>query len=147
MAESTHKPNSIIESDQINKSSTNENYTISPFVEEYFNVHTMKKHPATERFIKQLAVELKDFANEEHKLRISDFYDKHGIPKMTYFPRVDKFEELGAAHRSCLSADRKHGHPGRRRTLLLGKWNGSARIQPVSGRRTQHGSACYHGRL
>jgi|HubBroStandDraft_5_1064220.scaffolds.fasta_scaffold00573_8 hypothetical protein len=67
-------------------------------IEEYFSVHTMKFHPATKKFVEQEAMRLKEFADVETSLRLSDFYDFRGYNTETFYSWCHKFPEMKAAH-------------------------------------------------
>jgi hypothetical protein len=67
-------------------------------IEEWFNIHTMKYHPATKRFIEQEAQKLKDWAILDDSLRLSDFYDGRGYNPETFYAWSHRFPEMKAAH-------------------------------------------------
>lgn len=67
-------------------------------IEEYFNVHTMKYHPATKNFVLQEAMRLKEFADLDTSLRLSDFYDFRGYNTDTFYDWCHKFPEMKTAH-------------------------------------------------
>lgn len=67
-------------------------------IEEYFNVHTMKYHPATRNFVLQEAMKLKEFADLDTSLRLSDFYDFRGYNTDTFYDWCHKFPEMKTAH-------------------------------------------------
>ncbi len=67
-------------------------------IEEYFSIHTMKYHPATRRFVEQEAINLKEWAEKDDSLRLSDFYDSRGYNTETFYSWCHKFPEMKASH-------------------------------------------------
>lgn len=68
------------------------------FLGEYFNIHTFQKHPITETFFTREAKALKEWAELETSLRISDFYDARGYDPKFYYYWVEKHPEIQTAH-------------------------------------------------
>jgi len=81
-------------------------------IEEYFSIHTMKYHPATRKFVEQEAVNLKQWAEKEDSLRLSDFYDFRGYNTETFYSWCHKFPEMKASHdyaKRRIAARRENG--------------------------------------
>lgn len=68
------------------------------FLGEYFNIHTMAKHPITRQFIQREAIKLKQWSELEDSLLIQDFYDMQGYDPRTFYDFVNQFEEFSAAN-------------------------------------------------
>lgn len=63
-------------------------------LEEYFNIHTMQNHPATNTFMQRQALMLKEWSLKEDSLRISDFYDERGYNSQTFYRWCNKYPEM-----------------------------------------------------
>lgn len=82
------------------------------FADEFFNVHTMKRHPVSQEFINRLAADLIEYADLPDTIRLSDFYNSRGIPNETFYKWKDKFECLNEAYlysKSRFGAKREDG--------------------------------------
>lgn len=92
MKRKNNNPNTVTENNAKNQS---EEKTIKQiFLGEYFNIHTFQKHPITSNFILQEARKLKDWADQDDSLRISDFYDLQGYGPDMFYLWVDKYPEM-----------------------------------------------------
>lgn len=72
------------------------------FLGEYFNIHTMQKHPITKKFIERQAVELKQWADLETSLNIYDFTDMKGYNPKTFYQWCLEYPEMEAANEYAL---------------------------------------------
>lgn len=68
------------------------------FLGEYFNVHTMQKHPITKKFLEREAMRLKEWADLDSSLNIYDFTDAQGYNPKTFYEMCSKSVELEAAN-------------------------------------------------
>ncbi len=99
MKRKTNKTNDLSISDTNNTKKLSEEIEVKLiFLGEYFNIHTMAKHPITRQFIQKEAIKLKQWAELDDSLLIQDFYDMQGYDPRTYYDFVHQFEEFAAAN-------------------------------------------------
>lgn len=80
-----------------------ENVDCKPvFIEEYYNVHTRQYHPATVKFVESQCIKLKEWADQEDSLNISDFIDSQGYNPATFYRWCDKFPQLHETHQYAI---------------------------------------------
>ncbi len=94
------KSNTQSEKNAIDSSS--ENPVKQLFMGDYFNIHTFQRHPITPTFFSYQAKLLKEWADQDDSLRISDFYDKQGYGPEFYYYWVDKDHDFKAANSYAL---------------------------------------------
>ncbi len=80
------------------KKVTIENDVLPVVLGDYFNIHTFQKHPITSNFMIQEALRLKQWAEEDDSLRISDFFDSRGYSRKMFYEWVHKHHEFEIAH-------------------------------------------------
>lgn len=74
--------------------------TVTPWIEDYLNVRSMRMHPVTETFIDDLAQQLiawvidDDQKRFKQPLMLSQFYLSKGIQKMTFHRWMERFPQL-----------------------------------------------------
>lgn len=66
-------------------------------IEEWYNIHTMQYHPATNTFFPREAMMLKEWSMKEDSLRISDFYDTRGYDTQTFYRWCSQYPEMQTA--------------------------------------------------
>ncbi len=83
---------------ELNTNDKKDEKTTSPLLGEYFNIHSFKKHPITRNFIRQEAIRLKVWADEESSIRLNDFYDERGYSQSVFNDWVNHYPDFQAAH-------------------------------------------------
>ncbi len=77
---------------------TVENEAIPLVLGDYFNIHTFQKHPITSNFMLQEAMRLKQWAELDDSLRISDYFDGRGYSRKVFYEWINKHQEMEMAH-------------------------------------------------
>lgn len=82
-----------------NNVAKNESQKTAPIrvIEEWYNIHTMQYHPATNTFFQREAMILKEWSLKDDSLRISDFYDSRGYDTPTFYRWCAQYPEMQAA--------------------------------------------------
>lgn len=104
-------------SKNIDTNVSSENNVKLIFLGEYFNIHTFQMHPITTNFILREATYLKQWADHEDSLRITDFIDKQGYEPAVFYRWLDEHPELNAANQYALrriGARRENGAMSRK---------------------------------
>jgi hypothetical protein len=91
-----------------NNSDNKDTKTPTPWLEDYLNIRSFKKHPVTESFIEDLATDLVEWAMDDEQkrfkqpLKLTQFYYGKGIPKDTFYTWCEKFPVLKQAHTAAM---------------------------------------------
>jgi hypothetical protein len=94
--------NPITKTNDSTTNSSGQNSVKQLFMGDYFNIHTFQRHPITPSFFGYQAKLLKEWADQDDSLRISDFYDKQGYGPEFFYYWVDKDHDLKAANSYAL---------------------------------------------
>lgn len=68
---------------------------VSPWLEDYRDLFSLKMKPVTEGFISRLSEELNQWSQLEDSIVLRDFYDTKHIPHEAFYRWAKKYPELG----------------------------------------------------
>lgn len=71
---------------------------VSPWLEDYLDLHTMRIKPVSSMFIERLAIEVMSWSTNDDAIVFRDFIDNKHIPEDAYYRWVRTYPELKAAH-------------------------------------------------
>ena len=71
---------------------------VSPWLEDYLDLQSMRMKPITEASIERIAYNLIEWSKEDSSVVLRDFYDDKGIPEDAYYRWVKTYPILKAAH-------------------------------------------------
>jgi len=73
-------------------------------VDFYTDMLFFKEKPVSEAFIERLAQQMVDWSKQDDSLRITQFFNKCGIPNSMLYKWMDRFPVFKAAHEFTMSA-------------------------------------------
>lgn len=72
--------------------------SVSPWLEDYLDLQSMKMKPISEASIERISLELVEWSKQEDSLVFRDFYDNKNIPEDAYYRWINTYPILKAAH-------------------------------------------------
>ena len=94
--------NSLVVSNKAKKPKSTLKPVKQIFLGEYFSIQTFQHHPITGTFIEQEAKRIKQWADLDTSLRMTDFSDMRGYDPDTFYEWVAKYPLIAKAHKYAL---------------------------------------------